>query len=128
MYQEIKKLAEEALKLQNKNLMEESLHKIVVVCDAMEPMKSTGLSESVLEELATKMQQLISAGIPVAGYDGADFAPKPNQTYERVTYGFEKQFDSEAEMIADIQGVPSPVFPIKEVPVEKSRTKKGGAK
>jgi hypothetical protein len=33
MYQQIKDMAQEALKLQNKNFMDETLHKIVAACD-----------------------------------------------------------------------------------------------
>jgi len=32
--------------------------------------------------------------------------------YEMVTYGTAKTYDSHAEMVADIQGRPSPVFPL----------------
>lgn len=70
MHKQIKELAEEALKLQNKNSMDEALRKIVAICD------------------------------------------EPPAQLEHVTYGTAKQFDTEAEMIADIQGRPSPVFPI----------------
>jgi len=40
---------------------------------------------------------------------------------EVVTYGTAKSYDSEAEMIADIQGSPSPVFPL---PAKKKGAKK----
>ncbi len=39
-------------------------------------------------------------------------ATHPKTAVEVKTYGVAKTYDSEAEMIADIQGVASPVFPL----------------
>jgi hypothetical protein len=62
MYQQIKELAEKALEVQNKDLMDATLRHIVALCETSEPLKSTELNEAALEEAADRMRKLQDTG------------------------------------------------------------------
>lgn len=115
MYKQIKGLAEEALKLQNKNVMDEALREIVGICGK----ELEWIKQEVQRQLASEI-----AGNEVwpremmpalkRHFDAVMSAPQGQvaATHECVTYGTAKQFDTEAELIANIQGVASPAFPL----------------
>jgi hypothetical protein len=138
MYEKIKTLADEAIALQNKNRMDAVLREISALCDQPAPVAAPAAMDAGQFEAAELAQH--KAGKPA-------FAnlktPEPKESevvlgvksigdgYEMVTYGTAKTFDSEAEMIADIQGAPSPVFPLerakpegKSVPAKQKGAKK----
>ncbi len=130
MYQEIKKLADEAFKRQNKAYMDEVLQKISAICATcadVEPKKAyaPGLAAMSAEQfeadaLATHRAARSNSAV-VESMAKLKEAVAPDG-YEHVVYGTAKTFDSEAEMIADIQGSPSPVFPL------PAKLKKGAKK
>lgn len=100
MYEQIKTLADKAIALQNKDHMDVALREISAICHE-------AFADAHLEALANG-SAMLATSIDESG------------EVEYVTYGVVKSFDSEAEMIIDIQGAPSPVF---LPPAKKGRAK-----
>lgn len=115
MYQEIKKLADEAVALQNKLRMEEVLRQISVICQQLTD------AELLRSEPTGFRPAFVNLKAPAPDDSHVVFGVKSDGE-QLVTYGTAKTFDSEAEMIADIQGAPSPVFPL------SAKAKKGAKK
>lgn len=97
MYAKIKKLADDALALQNKDAMDMALREISATAGNME---WPGYDSTKFPSAMTADQ-----------FEAAELA---HHKATKVTYGAAKGYDTEAEMIADIQGAPSPVFPLPE--------------
>ena len=106
MYQEIKRLADEALALQNKIQMENALRNISATCQQLADSELLRSAPAGFKRLTAEQNaQDVADSVALA------------EKYEHVVYGTAQSYDSEAEMIADIQGSPSPVFPL---PAEKA--------
>jgi hypothetical protein len=112
MYQKIKALADEAIALQNKTRMDAVLREISALCN---PELRRQLADAeLLVSAPTGFRRLTAEQFEAAeaAQHKSRNDPALGDGYEMKIYGTAKTYDSEAEMIADIQGAPSPVFPL----------------
>lgn len=82
MYQQIKKLAEDALALQNKNAMETALREIVAMCNAYEPEYPKDYIDALAYQaalnegsIAVQAGEAIESGDAVKLVDGVEILP-----------------------------------------------------